>query len=243
MEPWSPKWRAAQLLKLRREWANCRKCLLHEHRNKVVFGVGNPCAELMFIGEAPGETEDLKGEPFVGKSGHILRSMWEAADQTWEDIYVTNLVCCRPPENRNPVNNEKDPCWLRLQEQIYLVDPLLIVAVGKQALQYLLGGRPLSIEEKHGTLMSPGVTIGGTFFPRTDSQKVVYNLTYPIVPIYHPSFILRRDSYDEETDSFMKDGVADQTFDDLQHILVRLKRMKRAYEPVRRAIARKREST
>jgi DNA polymerase len=241
-EIWTPEWKAEQLQKLKREWANCEKCGLHKTRKKTVFGVGDPCAEIMFVGEAPGELEDEKGEPFVGPSGDILKSMWAALDQRWEDIYVTNLVCCRPPENRNPVNAEKDPCFLRLQEQIYLVDPLLIVAAGKQALQYLLGGRPLSIEEKHGELMSPGVEIGGVFFPNTDENKVVHRLTYPVVPIYHPAYILRKDSYDEDTDSFIKGGIADQTFEDLQNVIIRVHRIKRAYEPVQRVITRKRES-
>lgn len=240
-ERWSPKWRALQLQRLKREWANCKRCQLHKVRNKVVFGCGNPSAELMFIGEAPGEEEDKEGEPFVGKSGIILQSMWEAADQAWEDIYITNLICCRPPENRNPVNDEKNPCFERLQKQIYIVDPLLIVAVGKQALQYLLGGRPLSIEEKHGEFMSPGVSIKGMIFPQTDGRRKVHNLSYPMIPIYHPSYILRKDSYNEETDSFMVGGIADQTFEDLENVLMRLGRIKRAYEPIQRAVSRKRE--
>jgi len=242
VEPWTPKWKADRLLQLRRKWANCRRCTLCGTRDNMVFGVGNPDADLMFIGEAPGEVEDGKGEPFVGPSGHILRSMWQAADQAWDDIYVTNLVCCRPPENRNPVKLEKAECFERLQEQIYIVDPTIIVAVGKQALQSLLGGRPLSIEEKHGELMSPGANIGGLVFPRTDDDRVVHNLSYPVVPIYHPAFILRRDSYDDTTNTFTAGGIANQTFEDLEGLVVRLLRIKEVYQSLQPAISRRRDS-
>jgi uracil-DNA glycosylase family 4 len=241
MTPWSTKWKSDKLQQLHQEWYKCTKCQLCKKRHKVVFGEGNPNADLMFIGEAPGETEDKEGLPFVGKSGQILRAMWTAASQKWESIYITNLVCCRPPGNRNPTSLEKNACFARLQEQIYLVDPLLVVAVGREALQFLAGGRALSIEEKHGRLLSPGVSIGGCVFPRTGDDRKTWNLTYDMVPIYHPAFILRKDSYNSETDSFETGGVAQQTYEDLERILTRVKLIKEAFEKVNPSIARTRE--
>lgn len=241
MKTWKRKWKERELLKLRRDWANCKKCGLCEERQNIVFGTGNPDADIMFIGEAPGEQEDAEGEPFVGPSGHILRSMWAALDQDWDDLYVTNLVCCRPPENRDPIKDEKEPCSVRLHRQIYIVDPYFIVALGKQPLQSLVGGRDLSLAENHGELMSPGASIKGLVFPRTDDDRVVHTLSYPVVPIYHPAYILRKDSYDEKTDTFQAGGIADQTFADLEEIVIRLRRIRREYDTVKPAISRRRE--
>lgn len=242
VEPWSREWVVERLRTLRREWANCRACNLCQNRKRVVFGEGNPKADLMFIGEAPGETEDEKGEPFCGESGMILRSMLEGLEVDWGSIYVTNLVCCRPPGNRDPVKPETNACFDRLQEQIYLVDPLIIVAVGKVAMQFLIGGRAMSIEDKHGELLSPGAPVGGLVFPRTDDKRVVHNLTYPVVPIFHPAYILRKDSYDKETDTFTAGGIADQTFRDLEDVLVRLERIRSVHEQLEPTIARRRDT-
>lgn len=238
-EPWSLEWKEERLRHLRREWAHCDSCTLHEHRKSIVFGEGNADADIMFIATAPGEDEDAKGEPLVGPSGSLFRNMFAAAKEEWNDYYFTNLVCCRPPSNRDPVNTEKDPCWNRLTEQIYIIDPLFIVAIGKQALQFLIGGRPLAVSEFHGELMSPGASIGGTVFPQTDDNRVVHNLSYPVVPLYHPAFILRKDSFDENTGTFTAGGVADQTFADLEGIFGRLDRIKETYGAVRRAVTRR----
>lgn len=241
MDPWTFDWKERKLRQLRREWDDCRKCALHEERTSVVLGAGNPDADVMFVGEAPGSEEDKTGDPFVGPSGMILRSMWEGAGQSWEDVYTTNLVACRPPgtPQRSPVNDEKNPCFERLQEQIYIIDPLLLIAVGKQAMQYLIGGRAISIEDKHGKLLSPGAKIGGVMFPRTDDTKKTHHLTYNVVPIYHPAYILRRDSYNDATDTFEPGGIADKTFADINMIVERVERMKEIHAELQPEIDRR----
>ena len=241
MEPWTPKWKKETLRQLRLEWNHCSQCPLSETRNKVVFGTGNPDADIMFVGEAPGEMEDGVGEPFVGRSGEIFRAMWEGTGQSWDDIYVTNLVCCRPPDNRNPTSQEKDPCFERLQEQIYIVDPLLVIAVGREPLQYLVG-RNMGIEDKHGKLLSPGVNVSGHVFPRTNDDRKVWHLNYDVVAIYHPAYILRKDSYDPKTDTFTPNGIAAQTYEDLERIILRIELIKEAFDKVNPMIERSRNA-
>ncbi|MEW5702510.1 MAG: uracil-DNA glycosylase [Candidatus Zixiibacteriota bacterium] len=116
----------------------CTRCPLGFTRTKFVFGVGNPRAEILFIGEAPGREEDLKGEPFVGRAGQLLDKMLAAIDLTRDDVYIANILKCRPPENRDPQPEESGACLPHLAEQIRLLAPMYIVALGRIAAQILL---------------------------------------------------------------------------------------------------------
>ena len=123
----------------------CTKCSLGFTRNKFVFGVGNPNAGILFIGEAPGRDEDLQGEPFVGRAGQLLDKMLAAIHLTREDVYIANILKCRPPENRDPLPDESNACLPHLAEQIRLIKPKLICALGRIAAQILLDTKtPLS---------------------------------------------------------------------------------------------------
>ena len=117
--------------KLKSECLNCRRCPLCETRNNVVFGVGPENAEVLFIGEGPGEQEDLKGEPFVGRGGKLLDDMLELIDLDRTKIYIANMVKCRPPKNRDPLETEQMACAEWLRRQIDLLQPKLIVCLGR----------------------------------------------------------------------------------------------------------------
>ncbi len=117
----------------------CSDCRLHKTRNAVVFGSGNPDADLMFIGEAPGAEEDRQGEPFVGRAGELLTRIIQAIDLTRDQVYIANIVKCRPPGNRDPQPDEVAACRGYLERQIDLVEPRVIVLLGKVAAQTLLG--------------------------------------------------------------------------------------------------------
>lgn len=117
---------------------DCKRCKLHKHRNKIVFGAGNPKAELMFIGEGPGHDEDLKGLPFVGRAGQLLTQMIEAMGLSRSDVYIANVVKCRPPENRAPEKDEVAACMPFLLRQIDAIQPKVIVCLGNVAAQALL---------------------------------------------------------------------------------------------------------
>jgi DNA polymerase len=131
--------RAAQLAALATTVAGCTRCRLAEGRTQVVFGSGNPNAELMLIGEGPGAEEDRQGLPFVGAAGELLTKIIQAMDLRRDDIYIANVVKCRPPGNRDPQPDEVSACRGFLEKQIALVQPRLIVALGKVAAQTLLG--------------------------------------------------------------------------------------------------------
>ena len=129
---------------------NCTKCPLSETRNSVVFGVGNPNSKIMFIGEGPGEQEDLKGEPFVGPAGLLLDDMLSIIDLDRSKVYIANIVKCRPPRNRDPLDEEQLACSEYLQNQIALVKPKIIVCLGRIAATRLI--RPdFRITKEHGT--------------------------------------------------------------------------------------------
>ena len=118
---------------------NCQRCKLAKlGRNQVVFGVGNPHASIMFVGEAPGANEDLKGEPFVGAAGRILNDLLQSANLSREDIYIANVIKCRPPENRDPEPDEVETCKPFLLQQIQLIRPKLVCTLGNWATQTLL---------------------------------------------------------------------------------------------------------
>ncbi len=122
----------------RAEICECVKCPLGSTRTKFVFGVGNPDADLVFVGEAPGRDEDLQGEPFVGRAGQLLDKILVAVNRTRDDVYICNILKCRPPENRTPHQDEIDLCMPYLERQLEMISPKLIVALGATAAQALL---------------------------------------------------------------------------------------------------------
>ena len=127
------------LEELRAEIGDCRRCKLCQGRTQIVFGTGNPRAELVFVGEAPGRDEDLKGEPFVGRAGQLLTEIiTKGMKLRREDVYIANVVKCRPPENRNPEPDEIAACEPFLVKQLELIKPRIIVALGTFAAQTLL---------------------------------------------------------------------------------------------------------
>ncbi|MEE8490746.1 MAG: uracil-DNA glycosylase [Acidimicrobiia bacterium] len=128
----------AALQLLAKEAAGCVRCRLHEGRTNVVFGEGNPEADLMFIGEGPGQHEDEQGLPFVGRSGELLSSLLEAVGLSRSQVYIANVVKCRPPGNRDPRQDEIDECKGYLAEQIRLVDPAVVITLGNFSTKLLL---------------------------------------------------------------------------------------------------------
>ena len=129
---------------------NCSKCALADTRTNVVFGVGNPNAEVMFIGEGPGEQEDLTGEPFVGRAGKLLDEMLSLIDlDRKKNIYIGNMVKCRPPGNRDPLNTEQDACIDYLRNQVALIKPKIIVCLGRVAGMRIIK-EDLKITKEHG---------------------------------------------------------------------------------------------
>ena len=157
------------LNELRAVALNCHLCKLHSRRNTVVFGEGNPHAELMFIGEGPGMDEDKQGRPFVGAAGQLLDKMIIAMQYRREDVYIANIVKCRPPDNRNPEEDEAAQCLPYLKRQIELVSPKVIVVLGAVPLLRLLG--------KTGIMKLRG-------------QWDEYN-GIKVMPTFHPAFLLR----------------------------------------------------
>ncbi len=143
----------------------CQNCGLHETRTNVVFGVGNKNAEVLFVGEGPGEQEDLKGEPFVGRAGKLLDDMLSIIDLDRSKIYIANMVKCRPPQNRDPLQNEQDACIDYLRQQVALMQPKIIVCLGRIAAQRLIGG-DFKITRDHGQWYDrAGVQMMALFHP------------------------------------------------------------------------------
>ena len=138
-----------ELEKLRSECLNCKKCALWETRTNVVFGDGNPDTDVMFIGEGPGENEDLSGKPFVGRAGKLLDDMLSLIELDRSKIYIANMVKCRPPKNRDPLGMEQDACADWLNEQIRLIDPKLIVCLGRIAAMSFIK-EDFKITREHG---------------------------------------------------------------------------------------------
>lgn len=166
-----PAARADQLALVREQIGDCRRCKLCERRTHIVFGVGDPQAELMFVGEGPGEDEDRKGEPFVGRAGQLLTEIiTRGMGLQRSDVYIANVVKCRPPENRNPEPDEIAACQPFLFQQIDIVAPKVIVALGKFAAQTLLG------------TMTPIGKLRGRWFEFRGRK---------LMPTFHPSYLLR----------------------------------------------------
>lgn len=151
---------------LRNECLNCRKCALAETRHNVVFGVGNENAEILFVGEAPGENEDLQGEPFVGRGGKLLDLYLGGIGlDRKENIYIANMLKCRPPQNRDPKPEEMDVCIGWLRNLVYIMKPKIIVCVGRISAQRLISP-DFRVTKEHGIFYNKnGVLMMGTFHP------------------------------------------------------------------------------
>jgi uracil-DNA glycosylase len=156
---------------LRRVALGCTRCELAKTRTQVVFGVGDPHASLMFVGEGPGEQEDLRGEPFVGRAGALLTSLIESIGLTREQVYIANVVKCRPPGNRDPLPVEIETCRPYLEGQLAHIDPAVVVTLGNFATKLLLRTKD-------------GITkLRGREFPFGDGKL--------LIPVFHPAAVLR----------------------------------------------------
>lgn len=150
--------------------SSCTKCELHKTRTNCVFGTGNPQAKLMFVGEAPGEKEDLSGTPFVGAAGKLLDKYLAAVGIAREDVYIANILKCRPPKNRDPLPAEEDACIGYLREQVKIIRPKIIACLGRISAKRLIK-EDFKITEEHGK-----------WFERGD---------YTMCAVYHPAALLR----------------------------------------------------
>jgi len=181
------------LEQIRKNLGDCQRCKLGATRNKLVFGAGNPRAQLVFVGEGPGADEDQKGEPFVGDAGRILNRIISAMGLQREEVYICNVVKCRPPQNRNPEKDEIAACSPFLLRQLHSIKPEVIVALGTFAAQTVLGSK------------EPISRLRGKFH---DFHGV------PLMPTYHPSYLLRSGG---NSDSFWT------VWDDMTQVLRLLK--------------------
>ncbi len=170
---------SSELDEFRVETSACTRCRLHEGRTQVVFGVGNPDADLMFVGEAPGFHEDQQGIPFVGQAGKLLDRLLEGIGLTRSDVYVANVLKCRPPGNRDPQPDEIEQCEPHLFRQIALVRPKVVATLGNFATK-LLSGKPTGITRVHG--VEQETTIGG-------SRVLLYPIFHPAAALYTPAML------------------------------------------------------
>jgi uracil-DNA glycosylase family 4 len=210
-------------------WSQCRACPRLAERKKPVFGFGNPDAGVVIVGEAPGATEEKEGLPFVGPSGRLLdlilgecsarpevieiveklhetrrfrpeeeKELREAL-RAWlyQDYFFTNTIMCRPPENADPIPKEIHNCSTRLLETIYTIDPVLIIAVGRIAAEALLQSKSVNISRVRGNLHEVAF------------QGRLIEFTYPVIPVLHTSYLLRKNDFNSE------DGDAKKTFNDI----------------------------
>lgn len=161
---------------LKTDCMQCQKCELCKTRTNLVFGVGNENAEVLFVGEGPGQNEDLQGEPFVGRGGKLLDKFLEAVDlDRKKNIYIANMVKCRPPQNRDPLPEEQDQCIQWLREQTKLLQPKIIVCLGRISAQRLIS-KDFKVTQQHGQFIEKGgILFMGTFHPaallRNPNQK------------------------------------------------------------------------
>lgn len=177
----------AELEEFARSISACDLCRLAKGRTQVVFGVGSPRARLMFIGEGPGRDEDIKGEPFVGRAGELLTDIIKAMKLSRAEVYIANAVKCRPPENRNPEPDEMDACRPYLMRQIDIIQPEVIVTLGRFGLQTLFE-RPIAISSVRGQWM--------------DWRDI------RVMPTYHPAYLLRNPAAKKDVWSDMKKVMA-----------------------------------
>lgn len=166
----TPEGKARALEELFQEIGDCTRCKLFKGRKNIVFGVGNPDAKIMFVGEGPGRDEDIQGEPFVGRAGQLLTKIIEAMGRKRSEVYIANIVKCRPPNNRNPEPDEVATCKPFLIRQVEIIHPRVIVCLGSVATQNLL-----ETDAKITRMRGKFTEWQGT----------------PVMPTYHPAFLLR----------------------------------------------------
>jgi DNA polymerase len=183
--------RQSALDEIAAEVAVCHRCPLYEQATNPVFGVGNPCAELMFIGEGPGADEDLQGEPFVGRAGQLLTKVIQAMGMQRSEVYIANVVKHRPPGNRTPTNFEIAQCHGFLVRQLEIIKPKIICALGLPAAQTLLKS-----EKGIGALR-------GRFYPYPDNPEI------KVMPSYHTAYLLRNPADKGKTWDDMKKILAE----------------------------------
>jgi DNA polymerase len=159
--------------------AGCTRCALADSRTQVVFGVGSPAADLMFVGEAPGFHEDKQGVPFVGAAGQLLTKLLAGIGIAREDVYIANVLKCRPPGNRDPLQDEIEACESHLFKQIELIQPKIVATLGNFATK-LLSGKPAGITRVHG--QEQEVTLGG-------QSVLLYPLFHPAAALYTPRML------------------------------------------------------
>ena len=165
------------LLELKEKCASCRGCELYKTRTNLVFGCGNENADLMFVGEAPGEREDATGVPFVGAAGQLLDKYLAAVGISREDVYIANILKCRPPHNRDPLPEEADACIGHLREQVKLIRPKIIVCLGRISAARLIHP-DYKISREHGEIVKKGA--------------------FAMTAVYHPAALLRDASKKED---------------------------------------------
>lgn len=179
---------ATALRLIREEIGDCTRCGLCSKRTNIVFGVGNPNSRLMFVGEGPGADEDLKGEPFVGRAGQLLTKIIESMGLNRPDVYIANVVKCRPPENRTPLPHEIATCSPFLFQQIKSIRPRVVVCLGTPAAQTVLGTRDTITR------------LRGTFHDRDGIR---------VMPTFHPAYLLRNPAAKREVWDDMKKVMAE----------------------------------
>jgi uracil-DNA glycosylase family 4 len=163
----------AALATLRQELGDCKRCGLHKGRTKIVFGAGNPEARLVFVGEGPGQQEDESGIPFVGRAGELLNKIINAIGLKRDDVYICNIVKCRPPDNRDPQPQETGICGPFMMRQLEIISPEVVVCLGRPSAQYVLDtSRPI------GKLRGHFHNMGGM----------------RVMPTFHPAYLLRNES-------------------------------------------------
>jgi uracil-DNA glycosylase family 4 len=172
LEPVTAREAAYDWAQLEQRVATCTRCALHTTRTQTVFGVGNRQAQWLVVGEAPGAEEDRRGEPFVGRAGQLLNAMLRAIGLAREQVYIANMLKCRPPNNRDPLATEVTECWPFLEQQIVLLKPKIMLVVGRIAAQNLL-----KTDEPLGRLRQKVHEFGES--------------RLPLVVTYHPAYLLR----------------------------------------------------
>jgi uracil-DNA glycosylase len=175
---------AEALAAVRTDIGDCTRCKLHRlGRRQIVFGVGNPSADLMFVGEAPGHDEDVQGIPFVGRAGQLLTKIIEAIGLSRDDVYIANVIKCRPPENRNPEQDEVETCEPFLFQQVDIIKPKVIVALGTFAARALL------------RTLDPISRLRGRVYEYRGAK---------LIPTFHPAYLLRNPASKREVWEDMK---------------------------------------
>ncbi len=188
------------------EVRSCTKCRLCETRTNAVPGVGDPEAKILFIGEGPGKDEDLQGEPFVGRAGKLLTTLLNKIGIERKDVFITNVVKCRPPNNRDPEDDEIAACWPYLDRQIHLIDPRVIVTLGRHSMKRFLPGYTIS-------------SVHGEPKRRQSDGRIIFPLYHPAMALYKPAMldVLEKDMFklktmlakiEEGTVSYKKDDSA-----------------------------------